>query len=228
MPEPARATDTTSNDARLVNLLGALATGVSDAVNDGVAEATGLDPAASTALIALLDFLPGGSVRRLSQVIGITHSGAVRLLDRLVDAGLVARATGEDARSRSIMLTRAGRVLARRARSARAARIARIVDDIPQRDRAVLTQLCEGVIATITRQRLEQRAAHAPPAWGSALQDVRLRRLRSPPRRLPVSGDSVRLQVEPPQTTAGSRATAWPAGAPWLALRRLVDIFSTK
>ena len=167
MPGPARATDKTSSDARLVNLVGALATGLTDAVNDGVTEVTGLDPAASTALIALLDFLPGGSVRRLSQVVGLTHSGAVRLLDRLVDAGLVARTTGVDARSRSITLTRAGRVLARRARSARQARIARIVDDVPQRDRAVLTQLCEGLIATITRQRLEQRAAHAPPTGGA-------------------------------------------------------------
>ena len=163
MPEPARATDKTSSDARLLNLVGALATGLTDAVNDGVTEVTGLDPAASTALIALLDFLPGGSVRRLSQVVGLTHSGAVRLLDRLVDAGLVARTTGNRRALPLAHLDRAGRLLGPSRAERGEARIARIVDEVPQRDRAVLTQLCEGLVATITRQRLAQRALMSRP-----------------------------------------------------------------
>ena len=102
MRDASDATLKRSSDARLVNLVGALTTGLTDAINDAITAVTGLDPVASTALIALLDFLPGGSVRRLSQAVGLTHSGAVRLLDRLVAAGLVARGTGDDARSRSI------------------------------------------------------------------------------------------------------------------------------
>jgi MarR family transcriptional repressor of emrRAB len=156
-----------SPDARLVNLVGALTTGLTDAVHDAVTEVTGLDTAASTALIALLDFLPGGSVRTLSQVVGLTHSGAVRLVDRLVDVGLVARERGDDARARSIMLTPAGRRLARRARLAREAAITRILDDFPEHERTVLTELCERWISVITRQRLAQRAAHATPAGGA-------------------------------------------------------------
>ena len=156
-----------SSDARLVNLVGALTTGLTDAINDAITAVTGLDAMASTALIALLDFLPGGSVRRLSKAVGLTHSGAVRLVDRLVAAGLVARGTGDDARSRSITLTRTGRRLAHRARIARQARIARVIDGVPLEERAMLTGLCERWIGTITRQRLEQRAADVAPAGGA-------------------------------------------------------------
>lgn len=161
------ATAQRSADPRLINLVGALATGLTDAALDAITAVTGLDAAASTTLIALLDFLPGGSVRTLSLAVGLTHSGAVRLVDRLVDAGLVTRGTGDDARSRAITLTPAGRRLARRVRSAREAAITGVMDDVPEHERALLTEVCERWISRITRQRLEQRAGDVTPAGGA-------------------------------------------------------------
>ncbi|TMF14106.1 MAG: hypothetical protein E6I37_03840 [Chloroflexi bacterium] len=76
-----------ASDARLANLLGALATGLTDGVHEATSTTARLDEVAAAALIALLDFSPRGSVQRLSQVIGLTHSGTVRLVDRLVNAG---------------------------------------------------------------------------------------------------------------------------------------------
>src|SRR3979411_97467 len=90
-----------ASDARLANLLGALSTGLMDGVHEATSTAAQLDEAAASALIALLDFSPRGSVRTLSQVVGLTHSGTVRLVDRLVNAGYVTRNPGRDARSRS-------------------------------------------------------------------------------------------------------------------------------
>ncbi len=90
---------TPDDDVRLVNVLGAAALGLSDAMGVDAAAAAGIDATAATALVALLDLARGGSIRGLSQLIGISHSGTVRLVNRMVDDGLVARAPGRDGRT---------------------------------------------------------------------------------------------------------------------------------
>src|ERR1700712_1693034 len=77
----------TFDDARLTNLLGAVATGLTDRVGAACEEAAQLSGAGPEALIVMLDFSPEGSVHMLSQAVGLTHSGGVRLVDRLVGAG---------------------------------------------------------------------------------------------------------------------------------------------
>lgn len=156
-----------SRDPRLANLLGALSTGLNDGLHESTTAAAGLDGAAPAALVALLDFIPSGSVEALSQVVGLTHSGAVRLVDRLVVAGFVAREPGSDARSRSVTLTPEGGRRAHRVRTARQEAIARTIEQLTDGERAVLTELCERLIARLTRQRLKRRAANRTPAGGA-------------------------------------------------------------
>jgi DNA-binding MarR family transcriptional regulator len=156
-----------STDARLANLVGALSAGLTDGVHEATSTAARLDEAAAAALIALLDFSPRGSVQTLSQVLGLTHSGTVRLVDRLVTAGHVARMPGRDARSRSPRLTTSGTTVAKRVRTAREGAIARPLGTLSDTERATLTGLCERLVSAITRQRLEQRPAGFPPAGGA-------------------------------------------------------------
>jgi DNA-binding MarR family transcriptional regulator len=156
-----------SNDDRLANLLAATATGLTDAMNDSMSEATGVDGAAVQALVALLDFAPGGTIHRLSLVLGLTHSGAVRLVDRLESAGYVQRRTGTDARSRTITLTRPGRTAARRVRAARAHASTQLTGVLTPRQRQQLSGLCEILVGEQTRQRLAQRAKGTSPAGGA-------------------------------------------------------------
>jgi DNA-binding MarR family transcriptional regulator len=155
-------------DARLANLLGAVATGLTDRIQTATAEATQLDGSATSALVALLDFSPSGSVHTLSQIVGLTHSGGVRLVNRLVDAGLVERGPGGDARSVTVGLTSHGRTVAQQVRDARAAEIMNAMTGLTVQQRTDLTHACEMVIANVTRHRLEQRAAGEHPA-GRAL-----------------------------------------------------------
>src|SRR3954469_12000989 len=63
---------------------------------------------APAALIALHTFLGGTTVDGLSRVLALTHSGTVRLVDRLEGAGLLERRRGPDARTRAVVLTPAG------------------------------------------------------------------------------------------------------------------------
>ena len=154
-------------DPRLANLLGALSTGISDGINESAALAAGLEGAASAALVALLDFMPSGSVRRLSQVVGLTHSGAVRVVDRLVAEGLVTRGSSVDARSRSVTLTARGARVARDVRAARERSVTDVLEQLTAGERATLTTLCERMVQGITEQRLNVRNAGDTPAGGA-------------------------------------------------------------
>lgn len=154
-------------DARLANLVAALATGVADAMQEAMCAAAGLDAASASALVALLDFCPGESVQYLSGVVGLTHSGTVRLVDRLVDGGYVARVRGRDGRSRSVTLTPHGATLARRVRRSRARGIAQLLATLSEPDRARLTELSQMLVGTVAQQRLARRARGDPPAGGA-------------------------------------------------------------
>jgi DNA-binding MarR family transcriptional regulator len=106
---------------RAANLAGALSLVIADQAADAVTEAAGRSESAAAALSALLHFLDRPSVDLLRQVLGLTSSGAVRLLDRLEESGYVTRGPGADGRSASVTLTEQGRLAAQRVSDARAA-----------------------------------------------------------------------------------------------------------
>src|ERR1700730_15865640 len=94
-----------SPDARLANIVNALALALADRMQDAAEGAAGQSASAPSALVALHEFLDHGTMDQLRQVIGLTPSGAVRLVDRLVRAGHVAREPGADKRSVALVLT---------------------------------------------------------------------------------------------------------------------------
>lgn len=153
--------------ARLANVTGAVALGLYDAMSGAATAATGLDEAGTTAVIALLDFAPGGSIGRLRSVLGVTHSGAVRIVDRLSAAGLVVRGSTGDGRERAITLTPVGRRTARRARTARAAALDGLLAQLTSAERAALAPALDRLAVAITRERLGRRAAGGEPAGGA-------------------------------------------------------------
>jgi MarR family transcriptional regulator, negative regulator of the multidrug operon emrRAB len=100
--------------ARVDNTLGALAV----ALVDGVQAAVDGEGATASAALVTLYFEPGTSIEQLRRALAITHSGGVRLVDRLAGAGLVERRQGVGRRV-ALVLTAAGRRAARRALSGR-------------------------------------------------------------------------------------------------------------
>jgi len=103
---------------RVANLLGALVVGLNDAVGSAMARAAGLDSTGVSALL-LVQAHPGLSITELAAALDLTHSGAVRTLERLVDRDLVRRAPGPDRRTRGLYLTGSGDGVAQRALDAR-------------------------------------------------------------------------------------------------------------
>ena len=94
---------------RTGNLLGALSLAVADRTTDSVAGAAARSITGAAALSALVHFLERPSIDLLRQVLGLTSSGTVRLVDRLERDGLVTREPGDDGRVTTIVLTPAGR-----------------------------------------------------------------------------------------------------------------------
>jgi len=156
-----------SGDARLVNLMGAVAIGLSDATVGDIAADTALDSAAVAALVALLDLARSGSVQALSQFIGLSHSGTVRLVNRLSDAGLIRRSPGPDGRTAAVTLTRRGRTVASRIRARRRAVTAATLDGLSEQQCDQLTAICEALIANLTSARLARRDAGRRPSGGA-------------------------------------------------------------
>jgi DNA-binding MarR family transcriptional regulator len=189
-----------SAEARLANLLGAAAAGLTDAVDDVAAADPRLDARAATALVALLDFAPSGPVQRLSQVVGLTHSGAVRLVNRLAAAGYVARGPGTDSRSVTVALTGQGRRAAQRIREHREQAITAALAGLTGPHRAQLAAACELIIANLTKQRLAQRAAGTPPPSGALCRMCDFTACGRPAGRCPAAAAAAgRATAEPPR-----------------------------
>lgn len=93
--------------ANEANVLGAMVTGLGDLVLVAVQRGAGLDLTQTTALLVVAK-RPGQSVSELAVALSLTHSGAVRVVDRLQTAGLLSRQEGVDGRSVGLAVTAAG------------------------------------------------------------------------------------------------------------------------
>jgi len=136
---------------RAANVLGALSLIIADQTADAVAEAAGRSESAAAALSALLHFLDRPTIDLLRQVLGLTSSGTVRLVDRLEESGFVRREQGADGRSTSVVLTDAGRAAAERVSAARAAVLQRSLGVLSAGERLALEQLTSKVLVGMIR-----------------------------------------------------------------------------
>jgi MarR family transcriptional regulator, negative regulator of the multidrug operon emrRAB len=107
------------NFARPANLLGALALAVGDLVTETTSRSAGSGASVPAALVTLHNS-PGISVGELARVLGLSHAGTVRLVDRLAADGVVSRHRGSDGREVLLRLEPAGKRSARSVLAARA------------------------------------------------------------------------------------------------------------
>ena len=138
---------------RAGNVLGALALVVTDQTERAVAARSGQSPSSAAALSALLEFLDQPTVDQLRRVLGLTPSGAVRLVDRLAAAGLVTRGPGVDGRSRAVTLTEAGRRVAADVAAARATVLAGMTNGLTATELESLHSLLSTVMGNAVRSK---------------------------------------------------------------------------
>lgn len=166
--------ETRSNRQHAANVLGALSLVVADRMNTAVAAIATLGPSAPAALAALHEFLDGGSVTHLSSVLGLTHSGTVRLVDRLAAESLVERLGVPDGRAVSVVLTSTGRSTAARILHAREESLASALFALSPNEVDDLAAVLDAMLTTITLARAEERSTRShdrPQPWLCRLCD---------------------------------------------------------
>ena len=140
-----------------MNALGALALEVARRVQEAGEAASPYGASVPAALTALHGLTGGQSIDALRKVVGLTHSGAVRCVDRLAAVGLVERRVGADGRAVALQLTPEGRRAARRVLARREAAIEAALAPLSARERSELTRLHERLLAHLTEGQQERR-----------------------------------------------------------------------
>jgi DNA-binding MarR family transcriptional regulator len=133
------------------NLLGALSLSIADRTSDTLESVAGPSGTAAIALSALDQFLDDPTIDHLRRVLGLTPSGTVRLVDRLEEAGYVARHPGHDARTVTVRLTQAGRRAAKRVTVARGRLLERALADLDDEERETFDALLARVLVGLMR-----------------------------------------------------------------------------
>lgn len=141
---------------RDANLLAAL--GLALAERLAAALPPELSGSAAEALVSLHGRRSWTSIDGLARIVGLSHSGTVRLVDRLATAGMLERRRGGDQRSAALHLTPAGHRAARRILAERRAAMHSATVFLTDDQQADLTRLAELVLAGLaTRPDAERR-----------------------------------------------------------------------
>jgi DNA-binding MarR family transcriptional regulator len=138
--------------SRDANLVAALALGIADRIRQTI-EAGAERGAMASAALNTIGFFPGESIDALSKTLKLSHSGTVRLIDRLADEGLVERKKGNDGRSVALSLTRSGKKAFERLRAKRQQAASEIIDVLSANERTEMAQLAEKLLRWLTTDR---------------------------------------------------------------------------
>lgn len=140
---------------RAANLLAATAQLVTDAVAEQLAAQLPHGASAPAALITIAHH-PGLSIDRLSVPLGLTHSGTVRLIDRLEADELVRREKRAE-RAVKLHLTRRGRRAVERIEAARIVATDRVLAPLSTDERRQLDAILSRLLAARTHDQADLR-----------------------------------------------------------------------
>jgi MarR family transcriptional repressor of emrRAB len=141
----------------VANRLGAMALTLSDSIRTATEEATGLAGGIPSALVSLHEWADGRSVDVLAEAMRVSHSRAVRVVDRLEAAGLARREPDpSDGRRALVRLEPPGRASAERALEARS-RV--LLGAVARLEAADVRNLDRAIAAVLDVTTLDTRAA---------------------------------------------------------------------
>ena len=152
---------------RLSNLLGALSLALADQIREVTERAAGVSDAAPAALVSLRESPSERTIEDLRTLVGLTHSGGVRLVDRLAELGYVTRRPRPPGRSVVVTLTQQGADAADRIALARAEVLGRAIRSLSPDEQNLLATSLSTMIGDIARDRLARRADGRPPHGGA-------------------------------------------------------------
>ena len=202
-----------SQTCRVANLLGALSLAVTDSVRRAT-ETKVAHGGETPAGLVVVGHAPGLSNDALAHVLGLSHAGTVRTVDRLAQDGLLhRRPSATDRRAVALHLTPLGRKRRRAALAERAQALAAVVAVLSPEEQATLDGLLAKLLAALPRTPMQalslcrlcdEESCDACPVDAA----VAALRARGEPRRL--SGRGVTKIPAPP--AAAPRQAQRPPG----------------
>lgn len=141
--------------SRTANLVGALSLAITERLLEAESEG-GADRNHAAALVVLSNH-SGQSIELLSHTLGLTHSGAVRLVDRLQASGLVLREPGGPGRTLALRVTGQGEDAAISVLARRQAVIEQALSGLGKQDVTALERVVAHLLAAFTSDRQSAR-----------------------------------------------------------------------
>ena len=140
---------------RTANLLGAVGLAVADrieAMARDILNHVGETPAA----LVVIGYGLGPSNDQLRRILGLSHPGSVRLVDRLVADSLVERREGRDKRAIALHLTERGAALREKLLKGRLAAIKPLLTSLTKTEQEVLAALLHKMLSSMETTDLER------------------------------------------------------------------------
>lgn len=140
---------------RTANLLGVVGLAVADRIEEAARDIlshVGETPAA----VVVIGYGLGPSNDQLRRILGLSHPGAVRLVDRLVADGLVERRKGRDKRAIALYLTTQGETLREELLKGRLAAIRPLLEPLTDAEQEALTALLHKMLSAMETTDLER------------------------------------------------------------------------
>jgi len=140
---------------RTANLLGALGLAVADRIGEAARQT--LNHAGETpAALVVIGYGLGPSNDQLRRILGLSHPGSVRLVDRLVADGLVERREGRDRRAIALHLTPQGHALREALLKERLATIRPVLAPLSANEEETLAALLHKLLEALPTTDLER------------------------------------------------------------------------
>jgi len=139
----------------IANLLGALSLAVMDRIEQGAREITGRGGETPAALV-VIGYGQGMTNDKLRRILGLSHSGTVRLVDRLVSDQLVERRPGKDGRAVALHLTATGAANRKELMASRLSAVTSLLDVLSPTETKQLGTLIRELLARQDTSELDR------------------------------------------------------------------------
>jgi DNA-binding MarR family transcriptional regulator len=140
---------------RTANLLGVVGLAIAGRIEAAARQILG-HAGETPAAVVVIGYGLGPSNDELRRILGLSHPGSVRLVDRLVADGLVERRQGRDKRAIALFLTERGEILRDELLLGRLATIRPLLAPLSGADQEALASLLHKILAAMDTTDLER------------------------------------------------------------------------
>ena len=140
---------------RTANLLGVVGLAVADRI-ESVARDILSHAGETPAALVVIGYGFGPSNDQLRRVLGLSHPGSVRLVDRLVADGLVERREGRDRRTIALYLTERGAALREELLEGRLAAIRPLLAPLSETEQEAFAALLHKILSSMETTNMER------------------------------------------------------------------------